>query len=95
MYGQATDPTTSFIKEVAHDGRYTVKLITSVDESGEFFYAYLLLKTDNLPFLETALRTRKVNLTEYGIVIATGNGLEPDEKTKHKVEKELCLEEIA
>lgn len=95
MNEQATDPTTSFIKEINHDDRYSVKLITSVDDQGEFFYAYLLLKTEVLPYLETALRTRRVNLTEYGAVLATGSGLEPDEETKSRVEKELRLEEIA
>lgn len=82
---------TSLIKDVAKNDEYVIKLITSVDDKGEFFYVYLLMRAKLTPYLELALRTRRVDLEEYGKVLVTGKGLTPDEETRKKFEQQYLM----
>ncbi len=79
----------SFIKEVGSADIYSVKLITAVNETGDFYHAYLLMKDEHTPYLEAALKTRPLELEEYGVVLARGDGIEPSAETQAAVEAQF------
>ncbi len=76
---------TAFIKTTAVEEQYTIQLISSVDPEGRAFFAYVLMNKDHVPIMIKDFRLRNVNLEDYGVVIAQGDGLEPDEKTQQYV----------
>lgn len=79
----------SFIREIGSTEKFTIKLITAINDNGESYHAYLLMKDEHVPYLDAGLKTRIVNLEEYGVILAKGPGANPLPEVKAKVEAQF------
>lgn len=55
--------------------QYCLERVIGNSPEGQSQYAYILVKMSNLDSFRTALATQSVVLADYGIVLATGNGI--------------------
>jgi len=67
-----------------------IEFITLEDKSGKDYFAYILMREDDYPKYQEALKTGNINPEDFGAVFAYGEGKEPSEEIKQKV-KELLI----
>lgn len=79
----------SFVKDIIDDRSYVVELITSINPKDEMFYAYVLMQAALLPKFKQALAKEDVDLENWGVILASGEGHTPPDSVHEYITKRL------
>jgi len=80
---------TSFVQDIIDDKSYVVELVTSVNPYEEKFYAYVLMQVGLLEKFKKTLDEKDVDLEEWGVILASGEGHTPPDSVHEYITKKL------
>lgn len=69
-------------KNIIDQKSYVVEFVTTVNAAKEAIFAYLLMPADYLHTFRNKLKSESLNLSEHGVVLASGLGHTPSDEVK-------------
>jgi hypothetical protein len=67
----------NFIEDALAEKQCVLERVEGLDMDNNPIFAYVVLKKNSLKAFQKALAERDVDLSEFGVVVAQGNGTEP------------------
>ena len=74
-----------FSKKAAQKSVTPIHYLAGDDGKGNDCFWFIMCSSENYEELERKFKTKGVNLTDYGIIVASGWGKVPSEETKNKL----------